>query len=358
MKNYFKLLNVSPTASDEEIKKAINKELRVWSNRTNAPQIERRQEAERMIKDLEEAEKILLDPAKKSEYERNLKTAPSEERKMDESDLKGKEDLVKEGWQLLIAGNVPDALYVATKATEKEGNNPEAWALLAQAKFRWGMNDDAIYEYKRAIKLRPNEAEYYFDLGSVYETVEKWKDAVENYERASKVKPEVPMYRASIGSVYVRLDMHKEAIPILEKCVSEEPSNDTFNWFLAIAYEGYVLEDWHKGNANLYSCTSESAGQKGVEYFTKALALKFREEDTRAELQRFLELSQLAVSKQWSRNTFNSIKGGAIVLVIVLASFASGNFMAMIIGIGIAAGWVFLGMKPGWKINKEALGLT
>jgi hypothetical protein len=77
MANLYNLLKVSPTASEEEIKKAINQELRVWSNRTNAPQIERRKEAERMLNHLEDAKRILLDAAKRKQYDLHLQTTPA-----------------------------------------------------------------------------------------------------------------------------------------------------------------------------------------------------------------------------------------------------------------------------------------
>src|SRR5690606_30208091 len=113
------------------------------------------------------------------------KSAPKDERHIDDSELTGKDDvgLIKEAWRLLIAGNIADAMYVATKATQAQGNNPEAWAILAQAKFKWGETEDAIYEYKRAIQLKPNEASYYFDLGGVYESAERWNDALQQYQR-------------------------------------------------------------------------------------------------------------------------------------------------------------------------------
>ena len=246
MVNYYNVLKVSQSASTDDLRNAINRELRLWSNRTNAPQIERRQEAERMVKILEEAESILLDETKRSEYNRKLTTAPSEERKIDDQDIAGKEDLVKEGWRLLIDDNVPDALYVATKATEKDASNPDAWALLAQAKFRWGETEDAIYEYKRAIKLRPNEAEYYFDLGTVYESAERWKEAFENYQRAANIAPSATFYRAAMGIVYVKLDMNDEAIQILRQCTNEEPENKTYKWFLAIALSDSMLSYFWK----------------------------------------------------------------------------------------------------------------
>ena len=194
--NLYRVLNVPQTASVDELKKAINKELRLWSNRTNARQIERRQEAERMVKLLEQAEAILLDPAQRAAYDRQLMSAPTEQREVQEGDLSGKADLVQEARRLLIEGNIPDALYVAERATQSDGNNAEAWAVLAEARFRWGDTEDAIYEYKRAIKLRPNEAAYYFDFGSVLESANRPADALQQYQRAAQIDPGTTMYRA------------------------------------------------------------------------------------------------------------------------------------------------------------------
>lgn len=353
MVNYYSVLKVSQSASADDLKNAINRELRLWSNRTNAPQIERRQEAERMVKILEEAESILLDENKRSEYNRKLTTAPSEERKIDDQDVAGKEDLVKEGWRLLIEDNVPDALYVATKATEKDASNPEAWALLAQAKFRWGETEDAIYEYKRAIKLRPNEAEYYFDLGTVYESAERWKDAVGNYERAAKIEPKTSMYRAAIGSVFVRLEMHSDAIPILEQCVSEEPDNPTYQWFLALAYNDVCITDWPQGQDGKFYCISEEQADNSLKYLSKAKDLNHDDDDLKNMINTNITVAEWAKEKHWGRPIGSTIKQGAIVGVILVASFASGP--GAIIGIGIAAIWVFMGFKKGWQMNKTVL---
>ena len=178
MVDYFKILDVPITAQAEEIKVAIKDKRRLWMQKTNSPQLERRQEAEVKVKQIDEAEKILLDSSKRSEYEKQLRTtATKDERTLDETELKGGDNLVKQGWDLLINDNIADAIYVATKATEKQGDNPEAWALLAQAKYRWGEIEDSIYEYKKAIKLKPNEPDYYFELGGVFESEQRWKDA-------------------------------------------------------------------------------------------------------------------------------------------------------------------------------------
>jgi len=336
MINVYNTLKIPPTTSIEEIKKVINREYRVWSNRTNAPQIERRQEAEWMVKLLEEAEKILLNPEKRAKYDHKLKTFSSaEERHVDEAALRGKGNLVQQGRRLLAEGNIADALYVATKATEKEGNNPEAWALLAQAKFRWGDIEDAIYEYKRAIKLRPNEAEYYFDLGTVYESMEKWKEAHDNYEKATRIKPNVPMYRAAIGSIYVRLEMFDEAIQILEQCVAQEPNNEAYQWFLAIAYhDGMMVKWWKNPDGDSYYCISKQQADEARQTVEKIKALKFDDPEMSA---------QFAETEKLIQNLYTRKFVGSWVVVVFLGLFY------IIPGVL----WWFANRRPVYKINKD-----
>jgi hypothetical protein len=57
---YLRLLKVSRTASEQEIRAAITNEVRLWARRANAPTLEVRQEAERKMQALETAEKVLL----------------------------------------------------------------------------------------------------------------------------------------------------------------------------------------------------------------------------------------------------------------------------------------------------------
>jgi Flp pilus assembly protein TadD len=335
MVNYYNQLKVSPTASDEEIKKAINRELRVWSNRTNAPQMERRQEAEKMVKQLEEAERILLDAAKRKDYDLQLKTAPTEERHVDEAVVRDTADLVQEGWRLLIQGNIPDALFVATKATEKDASNPEAWALLGQAKYRWGDLEDAIYEYKRAVNLRPNEASYYFDLGCVYESAERLNDALLQFQRASQIDPSTTMYRAGIGIVLVKTEKFKEGIEILERCVQEEPDNTSYQWFLALGYHDGMLSGWWRNpENNTYLCISKSQADQALEMVNKAAALNFNDPEFR---------NHILESKSMVEGLYKRKFKGSWILVVLW------GLVYVIPG----ALWYLANLRPQYKINRD-----
>jgi hypothetical protein len=60
--DYLATLGLGVTAGEEEIRIAVVAEQRKWNQRLTAPQIERRQEADRRMKALAEAERVLLGP--------------------------------------------------------------------------------------------------------------------------------------------------------------------------------------------------------------------------------------------------------------------------------------------------------
>jgi len=62
---YLQLLKVPPDASDEVVRTAIVRELRMWTHRTNSHRLEVRQQAERMIAALEGAGEVLFAPERK-----------------------------------------------------------------------------------------------------------------------------------------------------------------------------------------------------------------------------------------------------------------------------------------------------
>ena len=78
MKNYYEILGISPDATKEEIEKVTNRELRLWSHRANAPSLERRQEAERMVALLEKIQATLTDPTKREQYDQAIRVSQQE----------------------------------------------------------------------------------------------------------------------------------------------------------------------------------------------------------------------------------------------------------------------------------------
>jgi len=315
MQNFYKILNIQPSISDADLKKAMHEALRLWSNRTNAPQIERRQEAERMVKLIEDAETVLLNPTKRAEYDRQLKTTPppTSQSPSDKVTLDSAQDLVAEGRKLLAEGNIGDTLYLATKATEHDGGNPEAWALLGRARFLFGDVEDAIYEYKRAIKLKPNEGVYYSELGDIYNDTAKLDDALTQYKRAAQVEPTEPWYRAQVAHVLRKQDNTAEAVQILEQCVKEKPDVETFRYELAAAYINSSRDcctfDSETGNS---FPTSKAQVLAALEFIHKAEKLNCDDSDLKSDIDRNKQAIRESIQRKYDGSTGAAVVGGVI----------------------------------------------
>lgn len=354
MVNYYVLLGLDQGASEEEIRTKLKERKRVWTQRQNAPKPEQQQEASNNLRMVPDIEANLLDSQKRAAYDQQLMTAPKQAAHVDASKIEAG-DLIQEGWRLLSVGNVPDALMIATKATEVQGDNPDAWALLGYAHSKWGETEKAIYEYGRAIDKRPNDASFYFDLGGIYEGIEQWNDAMKQYQRAAQIDPSTTVYRAAMGSVYIKNEIFKEGIEILEQCIQEEPNNEGYKYLLALAYNDSVLNQWEPGPDGSCICCSEKSADIGIDRFEKALALNIDDHELGELVKSNLEIAKWAKDKHWGRNFMGTLKGaaaaffgGLIVSLIVISAIGDIGILALF---GVIALWIKLGFKPGWKIN-------
>ncbi|GAA2758123.1 tetratricopeptide repeat protein [Actinopolymorpha rutila] len=73
--DYYEILEVAPGASTEQIRAAITAQRRVWVRRQSSPDPERRAYAEQRVRDVDAAEKALLDAAARSAYDEKLARA-------------------------------------------------------------------------------------------------------------------------------------------------------------------------------------------------------------------------------------------------------------------------------------------
>jgi tetratricopeptide (TPR) repeat protein len=361
--NYYQLLNLAPSAGEDEIRTAIKRELRVNSGRTNHPNLQKRQEAERKVEQLEQAEEILLDAAKRSEYDAKLRSAPAEVKKESRGVDVGGKDLVQLGWQLLIDDNVADAMFVAKKATEADGGNADAWALLGQAKFRWGEPQDAIYEYKRAIELRPNDGEFYYDLGCIYESIDQPGDALTQYQRAAKIAPTQTMYRAAIGALMVKHNEAAEGVRILEQCHQEDPENESYRWFLALAYHDRSIANWtpiqiEEGQPVQFFATEKAHLEEAKEYLDKAEALNVDDSELKQWIREGRELVDDMSTRTFSGNKIATALGFVFGIVAMFAGGSEAGASGILAGlyfIVVAILYILASRTPKYIVNRRSL---
>lgn len=144
MDDLYKILSISRTATEEGIRSALHREMRTWTQReSNAAALEKRQEAERMIKLIDEAGTILLDMKKRADYDARLDSFLQENGEGKSSSRVSNEtlnDLVEKATHLLRAGNYPPAISLLKRAVNMDPGNAKAERMLKEAKSQWGQH--------------------------------------------------------------------------------------------------------------------------------------------------------------------------------------------------------------------------
>jgi tetratricopeptide (TPR) repeat protein len=291
--NYYEILEISSTAESDEIEqqyKAISRRLR---SQQNNPDDNIQEEAKRKLKELPKAKKILLDSVERQKYNQQLEESQRKQQQASSQDSQGKDiasssELIKEGYRLFGIGAINTALEVAKQATARYGDDPNTWALLAEARFRTTNDaDSAIYEYKRAIDLRPKEAKFHNALGQVLEKAKRNNDAIIYYNKAIELAPTQIYYALSLGLFLGKLERWDGSVNILEDCYKRQSNNPEVTEALMIAYDG-----WIKANGS-------SKSLEGIKSTLKVI-------DKALVLQNDSETSEVKQSLQQLKNTYSS----------------------------------------------------
>lgn len=64
--------------------------------------------------------------------------------------------------------------------------------------------DEAINEFKKALKLSPNDAEIYYHLGLAYESINNIDEAIKMYQRALEIDPHHKSSRQHLEKIIQR----------------------------------------------------------------------------------------------------------------------------------------------------------
>lgn len=173
MADYYELLDVRRSATPEMIRAAITAQRRVWVRRQSSPDPARRTEAEQRVRDIDAAERTLLDPERRRAYDSK--------------------------------GPAPEPVRVEprTEATRQPpprpttGNVPETGS--------------AAFHIRRGDRL--------LDEG-------KWPLAIAEYEAARERDPESIEALEGIALAYFRSHRVNEALKVLDQALAEQPDNE------------------------------------------------------------------------------------------------------------------------------------
>jgi tetratricopeptide (TPR) repeat protein len=94
----------------------------------------------------------------------------------------------------------------------------------------------AADSFNEVVKLRPNDANAYEKLGSVYNSMKLYSVAIEAYQQAIRLKPDWAAAHDGLGIVYLNSGRYNEAVDAFKQAIRLEPDWSTPHYMLGIVY--------------------------------------------------------------------------------------------------------------------------
>ena len=107
-----------------------------------------------------------------------------------------------------------------------------------------GMLDEAITEFKKAIRINPKYADAHNNLGNTYLNKGMLDEAIAEFKKALEIDPKYADARCILGVAYANKGMLDEAITEYKKAMEINPN-------LAMAHMNLALAYYYKGEYSL-----------------------------------------------------------------------------------------------------------
>jgi predicted Zn-dependent protease len=376
--DYYAMLGVDPSADADTIQEEIKKQRKTWRKRQGLADDQARRAAEEHISHLTEAEKILLNSAKRQEYDERRKQEASRARPAPSPGSESTTDWLARAEEYLEMGDPMSASYAAREATSERGDEHRAWAVRGRASMLQGDDQAAMFEFREALRLRPDEPEYHFDLGTIQEEFEDFNGALESYRKVAELAPDNLIGNIGVASVLVRIDQPKEAIEILDNVLEQDPNNEQAQFYLAIALHDRCFEIMERKRDGNFVNTSEEQARRVLQNLERAQGLKVDDPEIRDEIRSKVATVrddfEVRVDRSWWRRARADpwspagftrmlvLVSGLIVAVFVGSALgaAGSGLLKLILSVVFFAGWVWfffvwMQRRPQYEINRRVL---
>lgn len=140
----------------------------------------------------------------------------------------------------------------------EKDRSAQDWVLLGNLLQDQEKTSDAIFMYKRAIIINPNNYKAYFNLGNIYLEDEKPYLAIENYRKANKLKNDFPYAYYNLGCAYLQLGDFKKAKIAFLKAIEIKNTEPDFHYNLAYTYKKLGKEKLSKQYLGFYNKLMEN----------------------------------------------------------------------------------------------------
>jgi tetratricopeptide (TPR) repeat protein len=124
---------------------------------------------------------------------------------------------------LAVQGRSVEAIEHYQKAIEIKPNYAEAYYNLGRLFAGQGRFAEAIGYYQRALEIKPNLAEAHYNLGIVLDRQGKPGEAIDHYQKALAINPDYAEAHNNLGMVLARQGQSAEAIRHFQQALEIKP---------------------------------------------------------------------------------------------------------------------------------------
>ena len=168
-------------------------------------------------------------------------------------------------------GKLEAAIASYTKAIRLKPDYAEAYYNLGNAQKETNRVDDAVMSYTKAIEFRPGYVYALSNLGNIFNQLGRYDDAIINYNKAIELQPDYAEAHYNLGNALKELGQHEEAIVSYNKAIEHNPRYiEAYNNIGVILHKLGRYEEAIKTYSSVIKINSNYAGA----YNNWGLALK------------------------------------------------------------------------------------
>ena len=125
--------------------------------------------------------------------------------------------------ELIKLGKFNDAKIIGDSIKKDLEQNHEFLNIYGYILFRLEKNEDAIELYKKIIKIKPDYAFSFNNLGNIYSKLNKFEDAIKYFNQALKLKSDYFEASYGLSDVYYKIQNYDNALSYLNKSIQLKP---------------------------------------------------------------------------------------------------------------------------------------
>lgn len=278
--DYYTAFDLDRNAGADELGRSLDRALRTWAGRASrAPDPKKRREAEDKVALVGEARTHLVDPARRTAYDRRLRAAEQRARQAEqraeqaEREQKavpppqpaggGGRNWVARAREHLREGDDEAALYELRQAVHHNEQDGDAWRLLGSIHAKHGNYADALQEYERARFLYPRDALTHTCIALVHEAQGQLATAADWHVSAARLAPTDFGRTVAAADALFSADNHDAALAWNERALQLRPDHsgvrDRIGTIWRLRAEGAM--SWHPAQQRWVIVTASGAAQ-------------------------------------------------------------------------------------------------